>query len=42
MQTVPLWLYEDYACRRMTELERDAEKRRIALRFKRALRRPKS
>ena len=39
MQPAPLWLNEDYAYRRMKEQRADAEKRRIALRVKRALRR---
>ena len=39
MQTLPFTLYEDYVCRRMREQRADAEKRRLSLRVRRALRR---
>ena len=41
MISIGQWLYEDYAGRRMAEQEREAERRRVALRVKRALRRQK-
>ena len=39
MHNMPLSLYEDFVCRRMMEQRTDAEKRRMHLRIRRALRR---